>query len=271
MAGVLLAALAVLVTGATLAGGTAIARQRAAWRSELRIVAILREPAGRAAGTGPLLETVRGLAGVAAVRHVPADEALAELQRRLGARGEGLDRLPANPVPGRLEVIPAADVPAAGLAVLVATLAGLAPVEEVDAAVAWVEPLERLERGVRRGGLVLGSLLGVTALLGLSAAMRAAGRAAADETALLRLAGVPEHRLWGPLLLHALALGTLGAGLGVGALLLVSEPGAPWVGSWLLAAFGVSPLPSLPPAWTWALGAGGTTLGLTAGLAAGRP
>ena len=35
--------------------------------------------------------------------------ALAELQRLLGPRGDGLDHLPSNPLPARIEMTPAVD------------------------------------------------------------------------------------------------------------------------------------------------------------------
>jgi hypothetical protein len=88
---------------------------------------------------------------------------------------------------------------------------------------------------------------------------------------ILRLAGVPELRLAAPLVLQALGLATLGSLLGLAVLLLVSEPSAPWVGSWLRAALGLDPLPLLPPGWLAGLASGGAALGLAGALAAGRP
>jgi cell division protein FtsX len=268
---VLLLALAVLVTGATLAGGLALARLAGAWRADLRLVAILRDAPARPSGPDGLIAAVRALPGVAEVRYVASEAALDELRAALGSRGEGLDRLPANPVPARLEVWPAAELDAAALRALTETLARLPPVDEVQAATGWVEPLERLDRGVRLGGLGLGACLGLAALGAVATAGAAARGAGRDEVAVLRLAGVPELALALPPVLQALALAALGAALGLGLLVLGSEPGAPWAGPWLRATLGLDPLPLLPSPWLASLAGGAAALALAGALAAGRP
>src|SRR5262249_5301499 len=67
---VLLAALAVLAAGATVAGRQALARLTAGWRAEVRIVALLREDPGGAGGKSGVVSDVQALPGVAAVRYV---------------------------------------------------------------------------------------------------------------------------------------------------------------------------------------------------------
>jgi cell division protein FtsX len=268
---VLLSALAVLATGATLAGDLALGRLVVGWRDAVRLVGVLRDPAPRPGGAEGLVASVRAMRGVAAVRYVAPDAALRELRALLGPRGEGLDRLPANPVPARLEVTPARELDAAGVRALLAELERVPAVEEVQAAVGWLDPVERLGRGLRRGGLALAACLGLAALGAVAATNAAARRAAAAETAILRLAGASEARVALPLVLQAAGLGGLGALLGLGLLLLGSEPAAPWVGDWLRTVLGLEPLPLLPGRWLAALGGGGAALGLLAGLAAGRP
>ncbi len=275
--GVLLSALAVAVTGATVLGLDALGRLTAAWRADLRIIAILAEETARPDGPKSILPAVRALPGVATVRYVSAAEALADLRRYLdqgrrpGPAASGLDRLAVNPVPARIEVTPGAAVDAAALRSLVERLGGLPGVEAVEAAIGWVEPAERLERGIGRGGFALGALLGLGAVVAIAAATVVARQRRADETAVLRLAGVPEARLWGPLLLQSVVQGVAGAALGVAALLLVSEGGAPWAGAWLRATLGLVPLPW--PGWPLGaalLGSGGLA-GLVGGLGGGRP
>lgn len=270
MATVLVTALAVLVTGGALAGRAALARAAAAWRTELRVVAVLREAAPRPEAPDGVVAAARALAGVAAVRYVAPAEALAELRQRLGPQGVGLDRLPSNPVPARLEITPREDLDAAGLAALVRALAGLPGVDEVQAALGWVEPVERIDRGLRTGGLALGAALALGAVTAAAGATAAARDRGADEAAALRRAGVPAWRLGLPLALQALVLGAVGALAGVGLLLLGSEAGAPWTGAWLRAALGLDPLPGLPPLWLAGLLGGGTGLGLLGALATRR-
>jgi cell division protein FtsX len=266
----LLAALAVLAGGATLAGDLALGVSEAAWRAELRVVAVLREAGARPEAPDGVVARARAVPGVAEVRYVAPALALAELRRLLGPRGEGLDRLPSNPLPPRLEVTPVPTLRAGDLRELVAALDRLPGVIEVQAAHAWVEPFERVRRGVRQGGLTLAAALGVAALCAAAGATRAARRAGADEVSILRLAGLPGLRLEAPLLLQGLLLAGLGALLGLAVLLAVSEPGAPWTGSWLRAALGLDPLPLLATRWLTALTGAGAALGLIGALAAGR-
>jgi len=267
---VLLSALAVLVAGGTLAGDLALGRAEAGWRAELRVVAVLRDSGLRPEAPDGIVARARALPGVAEVRYVGPAVALAELRRLLGPRGEGLDRLPSNPLPPRLEVTPASTAGAADLQALVEALDRLPGVTEVQAAHGWVEPFERLRRGLRLGGLALAAALGLGALGAVTGTTAAARRASAEEVSILRQAGVPEVRLAAPLVLQALGLATLGSLVGLAVLLLASEPGAPWVGTWLHGVLGFDPLPLLPSPWLATLTGGGATLGLVGALAAGR-
>ncbi|HEY7139232.1 MAG TPA: permease-like cell division protein FtsX [Methylomirabilota bacterium] len=266
----LLSALAVLVAGATLAGDLALGLSEAAWRADLRLVVVLREAGARPEAADGLVARARALPGVAELRYVGPAVALAELRRLLGPRGEGLDRLPSNPLPPRLEVTPAATLGAEDLQALAAALDRLPGVTEVQTAFDWVEPLARLRRGLRLGGLALAGALGVAALAAASGATVAARRVGAEEASVLRLAGVPPLRLAVPPVLQAVALATLGSLLGLSLLLLASEPGAPWAGSWLRAVLGLDPLPLLPSSWLASLTGAGAALGLVGALAAGR-
>ena len=266
----LLFALAVLVTGGTLAADLALGLSEAAWRAELRVVAVLRDAGPRPEAPDGVVARARALPGVAEVRYVGSAVALAELRRLLGPRGEGLDRLPANPLPSRLEVTPASTMGAADLQALVRALDRLPGVTEVQAAHGWVEPFERLRWGLRLGGLALAAALGLAALTAVAGTTTAARRASAEEASILRQAGAPELHLAAPLVLQAVALATLGSLLGLTVLLLASEPGAPWVGSWLRAVLGLDPLPLLPARSLAALTGGGAMLGLVGALAAGR-
>jgi len=271
VAAALLIALAILVSGGALAGELALQRRVAAWREAMRLIAVLREPVPRPDAPDSLLAAVRGLPGVARAQYVAPDVALGQLRQMLGPRGEGLDRLPANPVPARIEITPDRALAAAELDALAAALARQPGVEEVQAALEWVEPTERVLRGVRLGGLALGALLSLAALAAVAGATRSARRASADEEAILRLAGVPELRLATPWVLQALSVAAAGALVGTAALLLGSEPGGPWTGDWLRTTLGLDPLPLLPARWLALLGGAGLTLGLLGALAAGRP
>jgi cell division protein FtsX len=259
------------VTGATLAGDLALTRAEAPWRAALRLVVVLRGAGARPEAPDGVVARARALPGVAEVRYVAPDAALAELKELLGPRGDGLERLPSNPVSARLEVSPVPTLGAAELRALGEALDRLPGVSEVQAAHGWVEPLERLRRGLRLGGLALGAAVGLGVLAAATGAVAAAQRAGTDETRILRLAGVPERRLVVPLVVQALSLTTLGALLGLAVLLLASEPGAAWTGTWLRATLGFDPLPLLPRSWLVGLASGAVALGPAGALAAGRP
>lgn len=269
--GVLITGLAVLAAGGTRVGLEAVGRLSAAWYRDLRIVAILERDGSTPSGTEAVVAAAQALAGAGTVRHVPAANALAELTRALGPVEAGLARLPVNPVAARLEIAPQPGLRAAGLGGLVDALRRVPGVEAVEAALGWVGEVERLERAIRVGGFALAAALGVAALLTIGGATTLARHRRADESAVLRLAGVPEARLRAPLVLQAMIQGAVGGALGVSTLVLASEGGSPWVAGWLRASLGIGSLPH--PGWP--LGAvlvgAGLALGLVAGLGSGRP
>src|SRR5262249_61656407 len=131
--------------------------------------------------------------------------------RPLGAGAGGLAPLPSKPLPPRLEVTRAPTLDAADLKALVEMLDRLPGVTEVQAALGWVEPLERLRRGLRLGGVTLAGALALGALGAAAGATMAARRAGATEASILRLAGLPRARLSGPVLPPAVAPTPLGA------------------------------------------------------------
>jgi cell division protein FtsX len=253
-------------------GLEAVSRLGAGWYRETRIVAVLGREADAASGAGAVVAAVEALAGVAAVRHVPAAEALAELTRALGPVEAGLARLPVNPVPARLEIRPRSGLGAARLRELIASLARVPGVEAVESAVGWVGALERIEHAIRLAGSTLAAGLAVTALLALAGATALARHRRADETAVLRLAGVGDGWLRTPLIIQATVQGAAGGALGVGVIALVSGEGGAWAAGWLRAGVGIGPLPELGWPWSAVLAGGGLALGLVSGLgSAGRP
>jgi cell division transport system permease protein len=271
VAGILLTALASLMAGGTAMGLEALGRLMASWRSDLRIVVLLGAEASRGSGSAAVLAGAHGLAGVHAVRHRSADEALGELRQALGGAANGLDRLPTNPLPARIEVTPSPGLRAAALRDLVDALGRLPGVDEVQAAIGWVREAERIERALRVGGIALAGLLAVTGALSIAGATHLARHRRADETAVLRLGGVPEGRLRLPLVVQGLAQGGAGAALGASVLLLTSEAGPTWVTAGLRAGLALAPLPM--PGWPLAGGLllGGLVIGLVGSLGAGRP
>jgi len=270
---VLLLILAILTGGGAWAGRLALAQMTADWRADLRLVVTLREPPREPEAQGSVVTAVRLLPGVSDVRYVSPDDALGELRRYLAGGGggvEGLDRLLANPVPARLEVTPAPTLDAAGLRRLVETLGRDPSVDDVAGAFDWVAPAERVDRVLRLGGMALAGVLAFGALVAIGVSATAVRHQRADETAILRLAGVSEARLRGPLVLLGTVEGLIGGLVGVACLWLVSDAGAPWLGTWL-DRVGFGPLPALPVALLRGTVGGAVLLGTLGGLAGGRP
>ena len=265
----LLGALAVLVAGVTWIGLEVLAQRAAAWRSDLRILVILAEaPRQPEAPTG-VVAAIRALPGVAGGAYVGPDAALERLRRYLETSGAELGRLPANPLPARVEVLPAPNVTAEGMEQLLARLGQVPGVIAVEAAVDWLAPLERGARVARRAGWTLAAILGTAALLTMAAASRTATRRAREESAVLELVGARRVTLWLPRALGGLALGGFAAGLGLGLLALAGRAPGGWLAVAVGETVGAAALPALPPRLLAVL----LGLGLAAGLATagGRP
>lgn len=262
-----LATLGALAFGAFEIARAGLDRELAAWWRDLRLVVVLREVP---AVPGEVLGGIQALPGIGELRYVAPAEALAELGRYLGPSGPVLARLPGNPMPARIEIVPAMSLSAGDLRDLVASLERLAAVDSVEAALGWVAPAERLTRYLRIGQGVAGALGALGAGLATAAAAAASRRARRDETMVLRLAGVPEGRLLVPVLAQGLVLSGLGALAGVGALSVPSEVGIPGLAAWLGPLAELAPWPGLPATKSAVLVGSGALIGLLGSLAAGR-
>ena len=78
------------------------------WRNRVRIIVFLKREAS-SGESGPLVERVTAMPGVAAVRYVGKAEALGTLKQVLGKDASVADQLPVNPLPASLEVTPTAE------------------------------------------------------------------------------------------------------------------------------------------------------------------
>jgi cell division transport system permease protein len=252
-------------------GLQALDRLRSAWDRETRIVALLERNGAAPVAADAVAAAVRALAGAASVRQVSAADALADLARAIGPVDAGLARLPVNPVPARLEIAPQPGLSAAALRDLVDTVRQVPGIDTVEAALAWVAELERIRGALRAGGFALAAVLGAMALITMAGATTLARQRRLDESAVLRLAGVPEARLRMPLVLQATILGAAGGALGMGALALASEGGSPWLTGWLRASLGAALLPHPGFALGALLVGAAVALGLLGGLGSGRP
>jgi cell division transport system permease protein len=231
----LLIALSLLSFGGFWLFSTNLGGALARWRQQIRIVVFLREePAPDQVGA--LVERVRGAGGVAGVRYVSKAEALATLKRELGTQAAVADTLPANPLPASLEVVPdsSASTPDATSA-LIARLAALPEVDEVQGGTAFVQRLAQFQRLLQLIGLAVGGTLGLAAVLTVTTATTLVLYSRREEVEIMRLVGASEAVIRLPLLLQGLGQGLIGAVLALLAL----------VGAYRFARPRIEPLVSL--------------------------
>jgi cell division transport system permease protein len=235
------------------------------------IVYLKREPSPLE--TNALVERVRGMPGVAAVRFVGKAEALGTLKQLLGKEAAVADTIPQNPLPASLEVTPTADgATLEGARALVTRLTALPETDEVGGGVEWMERFAQGQRLLWLFALGVGSLLALAAILTVTTATTLVLHARRDEMEIMRLVGAPEHVVRLPLLLQGMMQGLLGAMLAIWALVACYALIGPRIEPLISETLGVARLTFLRPHNIISLMAAGTLLGGIGGfLARGRP
>jgi len=185
------------------------------FRERVKLVVYLkREPSPLDANA--LVERVRGMPGVAAVRFVGKAEALGTLKQLLGKDAAVADTIPQNPLPASLEVTPTAEgATLEGARALVTRLTALPETDEVGGGVEWMERFAQGQRLLWLFALGVGSVLAVAAILTVTTATTIVLHARRDEMEIMRLVGAPEHVVRLPLLLQGMMQGLLGAMLAI--------------------------------------------------------
>ncbi len=248
-----------------------LGRAVADWRQRVRIIVYLkREPP--AAEAAALLERVRALPDVAAVRFIGKAEALDSLRRVLGKDAAVADQLPANPLPASIEVTPSAGgATPGGARALITRLGTLPEVEEVAGGVEWIERLAQWRRLVALIGLGLGATLALAATLTVTTSTTLVLHDRRHETEIMRLVGAPEAVIRFPLLLQGMLQGLLGAALALGVLVVIYRVAGPGLEPLLALTLGLPSLTFLTPPAAGTLLVAGAGLGAVGGwLARGR-
>ena len=235
------------------------------------IVYLKREPSPLDANA--LVERVRGMPGVAAVRFVGKAEALGTLKQLLGKEAAVADTLPQNPLPASLEVTPTAEgATLEGARALVTRLTALPETDEVGGGVEWMERFAQGQRLLWLFALGVGSVLAVAAILTVTTATTLVLHARRDEMEIMRLVGAPEHVVRLPLLLQGMMQGLLGAMLAIWVLVACYALIGPRIEPLISETLGLARLTFLRPHNIISLMAAGTLLGGIGGfLARGRP
>ena len=271
LSAVLLITLSLVALGAFGVVSTNLGRAVREWRDRVKLIVYLRgEPAP--AEQAALLERVRSLPGVAAVRYVSKAEALDALRRVLGKDAGVADALPVNPLPASLEVTPTAEAATPeGARALLTRLGTLPEAEEVEGGVEWVERLSHWRRLLASIGVGVGATLALAAILTVTTATTLVLHARRQETEIMRLVGAPEMAIRLPLVLQGLLQGLLGAALALTVLVALYRLAAPALEPLVTLTLGLPRLEFLSAPGMLGLLALGTTLGALGGwLTRGR-
>lgn len=178
--------------------------------SQVRLTAYLTEASSEEAQHA-LRDLVAEREDVASAEWVSKDAALERFRERVGAQSELLEGLEVNPLPASLEIsLAAAHQTPAGLERLASDLAAEPAVEEVTHGHAWVEGYARAVSLLRVGGVVLGGVLVLAALLIVTNTIRLAVYARRDELDILLLVGATRGFIAVPFLLEGLIQGLTG-------------------------------------------------------------
>ena len=243
----------------------------AQFRERVKLVVYLKREPG-AVDANALVERVRAMPGVAAVRYVGKAEALTTLKQMLGKDAAIADTLQ-NPLPASLEVTPTAEgATLDGARALVTRLSALPETDEVGGGVEWMERFAHGQRLLWLFALGVGAVLAVAAILTVTTATTLVLHARRDEMEIMRLVGAPELVVRLPLLLQGMMQGLLGAMLAIWVLVACYALIGPRIEPLVSETLGVARLTFLRPHNVISLMLAGTLLGGIGGfLARGRP
>jgi cell division transport system permease protein len=242
------------------------------FRERVKIVVYLkREPS--TAEASALVQRVRRMTGVGAVRYIGKSEALGTLKQVLGKDAAVADSLPQNPLPASLEITPAAaGATVEGARALVTRLSTLPETDEVGGGLEWMDRFAQGQRLLWMFGLAVGAVLAGAAILTVATATALVLHVRRDEMEIMRLVGAPEHVVRLPLLMQGMMQGLIGAVLAVWVLVGCYAIVGPRAEPLVTETLGIPRLSFLRPPDVVSLMVAGTLLGGLGGwLARGRP
>jgi len=265
---ILLIALSLTALGGFWLLSVNLGRAIALWGDRVRVIAYLKEepPAGR---LEDLLRRIQAVGGVQRLRFVSKAEALSVLKRSLGSEAEVAEMLPRNPLPASVEITPdAAIATPEGTRALVARLAALPEVDEVQGGSQWVDGLAQFRRLFQGVGLVIGAVLAVAAILTVTTATTLVLHLRRDEMEIMRLVGATENVIRWPRLLQGMAQGLVAAIVALATLEFAYAVAVPRLEPLLPVTIGLERVAFLSPVQALALIGAGTMLGAIGGLLA---
>jgi cell division transport system permease protein len=268
---ILLISLSLAALGAFWLLSTNLGQAVAQFRERVKLVVYLKREPSVVESTA-LVERVRRMPGVAAVRYIGKTEALGALKQVLGKDAAVADSLPQNPLPASLEITPTEEgATLDGSRALVTRLSALPETEEVGGGVEWMDRFAQGQRLLWLFGLGVGAILAGAAILTVATATALVLHARRDEMEIMRLVGAPEHVVRLPLLMQGMMQGLIGAVLAVWVLVGCYAIVGPHLEPLVVETLGIPRLTFLRPLNVVALMVAGTLLGGLGGwLARGR-
>jgi cell division transport system permease protein len=268
---ILLISLSLAALGAFWLLSSNLGQAVAQFRERVKIIVYLKREPSTSESTA-LVERVRRMPGVAAVRYVGKTEALGTLKQVLGKDAGVADSLPQNPLPASLEVTPTEEGSTLeGARSLVTRLSALPETEEVGGGLDWMDRFAQGQRLLWLFGLAVGAVLAGAAILTVATATALVLHARRDEMEIMRLVGAPEHVVRLPLLMQGMMQGLIGAVLAIWVLIGCYAILGPRVEPLVTETLGIPRLTFLRPLNVVSLMIAGTLFGGLGGwLARGR-
>ncbi|MGD0501629.1 MAG: permease-like cell division protein FtsX [Steroidobacteraceae bacterium] len=190
------------------------------WNQAFELSVYMTQKAG-AERADALAKQLRARPDVAAVRVIPADQALAEFRNTSGF-GKALDALDGNPLPNTLIVTPtlAASTPEATVA-LKTSIEAAADVDAVQLDTEWVQRLNAMLDVMRRVLWLTSGLLGLSVVLVVGNTIRLDILNRRDEIEVMKLVGATDGFARRPFLYSGVWYG-LGGGIGAVAVVAIA-------------------------------------------------
>lgn len=177
------------------------------WEGAARISVFLQQDTSPAAAA-TLAEKLRKHPGVAELKHITPDQALAEF-RQLSGFGDVLDTLDENPLPAVLVITPA-DPAATAVTALAAELEKLPEADRVQLDTQWLKRLHAILDIVRRAIFVLAVLFAVAVIVIISNTIRLDIQNHRAEIEVQKLVGATDAFIRRPFLYSGFWYGLLG-------------------------------------------------------------
>jgi len=158
-----------------------------------------------------LASKLRGWDGVAEVRYISREQALAEFREQSGFGG-ALDSLDENPLPAVLVIRPTAEAAEpAQMELMLGKVQQLEPVDLAQLDMEWVRRLAGIIEVGKRGVLLLGGLLGLAILLVVGNTIRLTILSRSQEIIVTKLIGATNAFIRRPFLYTGFWYGLMGA------------------------------------------------------------